>query len=55
MTYYRDKYGYDPALCPTAASISNASLALPVGPHLTDGDVLYIIDAFRECIRETKS
>jgi perosamine synthetase len=35
MSYYRNKYGYDAALYPEAEKISDASIALPVGPHLT--------------------
>jgi dTDP-4-amino-4,6-dideoxygalactose transaminase len=35
MSYYRNKYGYDAASYPEAEKISDASIALPVGPHLT--------------------
>jgi len=42
MTYYRRKYGYDAARFPHAAQISDDSIALPVGPHLTDEDMDYI-------------
>jgi dTDP-4-amino-4,6-dideoxygalactose transaminase len=34
MTYYREKYGYDASLYPNAARLSDAGIALPVGPHL---------------------
>ena len=42
MTYYRRKYGYDVARFPHAAQISDDSIALPVGPHLTGEDMDYI-------------
>ena len=42
MTYYRQKYGYDAARFPNASEISDASIALPVGPHLEPGDAAYI-------------
>ena len=35
MTYYREKYGYDEARYANAAAISDCSIALPVGPHLS--------------------
>ena len=42
MTYYRGKYGYDAARFPKATSISDESIALPVGPHLAADDMDYI-------------
>ena len=42
MTYYRTKYGYDPQRFIHAAEISDQSVALPVGPHLSDADVQYV-------------
>ena len=36
LSYYRHKYGYDAARVPAAAAISDESLALPVGPHVSD-------------------
>ena len=52
MTYYRDKYGYDAALYPEATAISDQSIALPVGPHLSDEDVEYIGDTFAGIVKE---
>ena len=48
MTYYRNKYGYDAARYLEAAAISDASVALPVGPHLSDEDVSYIAQVVTE-------
>jgi len=42
MQYYRQKYGYDRAAFPNAAEISDASIALPVGPHATTADIEYV-------------
>ncbi len=50
MQYYREKYGYDAAAYPNAEAISDGSIALPVGPHLEDGDAAYIGAATRRAI-----
>jgi dTDP-4-amino-4,6-dideoxygalactose transaminase len=42
MTYYRNKYGYDESRYAGAAAIADASIALPVGPHVACDDVNYI-------------
>lgn len=47
MTYYRDKYGYQPAAYPGATAVSDHSFALPVAPHVTDEDAEYIVEAVR--------
>jgi dTDP-4-amino-4,6-dideoxygalactose transaminase len=52
MTYYRNKYGYDPESFPNAARISYNSIALPVGPHLDDADVDYIAEGVIEAIED---
>jgi dTDP-4-amino-4,6-dideoxygalactose transaminase len=52
MTYYREKYGYDPAAFPNATEISDESIALPVGPHLSDEDVDYIAAAVTRVVGE---
>lgn len=45
MTYYRHKYGYDPGRWPHAARLSDQSIALPVGPHLTSDDMSDIAES----------
>jgi perosamine synthetase len=52
MTYYREKYGYDEAAYPNATEISDRSIALPVGPHLSEDDVDYVAAAFAQAIKE---
>lgn len=54
MQYYRDKYGYEENDFPVASRISYTSVALPVGPHLDDEDVTYMIQSVKEAILEVK-
>ena len=44
MSYYKDKYGYSAPDFPIACDISNATISLPVGPHLTADDMRYIAE-----------
>lgn len=44
MTYYRETFGYSLTTYPVAATISARSIALPVGPHLSDEDIDYIAE-----------
>lgn len=50
FSYYADKYGYGADSYPVAASISNRSIAFPVGPHLNDDEMTFIINAFKDAI-----
>lgn len=43
MTYYRKKYGYNSKLFKNASEISDYSFSLPVGPHLRNDQINYII------------
>jgi len=52
MSYYRKKYGYDKTRYPHAEFISDRSIALPVGPHLTKEDMIFIGEALKKIIRE---
>ena len=53
LAYYRGKYGYDASRFPQAVRISDQSIALPVGPHLTEADIEYIIESFQPALRGT--
>jgi dTDP-4-amino-4,6-dideoxygalactose transaminase len=55
MTYYRNKYGYDSSRFRHAEDISDHSIALPVGPHLTDDDLTYIVAQWRQTVEELGS
>jgi perosamine synthetase len=46
MKYYQDKYGYDAENFKNAARLSDNSIALPVGPHLTEEDMKIIAKEF---------
>jgi dTDP-4-amino-4,6-dideoxygalactose transaminase len=52
MTYYRTKYGYDAAGFRGAEALSDDSLALPVGPHLGEEEMLTIAAEFRNALQD---
>ena len=54
MAYYRQKYGYRPGSYPNAEEISDCSIALPVGPHLTADDVDTIAGTFARTLEEVQ-
>lgn len=51
MSYYRTKYGYEAGKFPNAVDISDHSVALPVGTHITVEDVDYIGAQFRSILK----
>lgn len=53
--YYKGKYGYDDGLFPNAQRISAHSIALPVGPHLSERDMTTIAESLKQVIREIRS
>ena len=55
FTYYRQKYGFSLKSFPMAAKISANSIALPVGQHLNEEDMNYIVQILKEAIRRSKS
>jgi dTDP-4-amino-4,6-dideoxygalactose transaminase len=52
MTYYKKKYGFEERLYPNATAISDCSIALPVGPHVTSSDVEFIVEHFKQALKE---
>jgi dTDP-4-amino-4,6-dideoxygalactose transaminase len=52
MTFYRQKYGYDPGAFPNATAISDHGIALPVGPHLEPDDMEYIAETLIELVNQ---
>lgn len=54
LAYYSRKYGYNAGDYPNAALISDHSIALPVGPHLSREDVAYISDMVKQVVEEIK-
>jgi dTDP-4-amino-4,6-dideoxygalactose transaminase len=55
MSYYRKKYGYQPEAFPEATTISDQSIALPVGPHLAEDEVRSVATSFHHIINEELS
>ncbi len=55
LAYYQQKYGYDAGKYPNAAHISDHSVALPVGPHLSSEDMTYIAQQFSRIVMEQKT
>jgi dTDP-4-amino-4,6-dideoxygalactose transaminase len=51
MTYYRKKYGFTPGRFPGAERISDESVALPLGMHLDDSDVEFIVTTFKDILK----
>ena len=52
LAYYHNKYGYEPGQFPQAAKISDCSIALPVGPHLSQADLGYIVENLNKIMGE---
>lgn len=50
MKYYREKYNYDLRDFQNAATLSDASIALPVGPHLSEEDMFSVAQGLKHCI-----
>ena len=50
LTYYAQKYNIPSYSFPEAAKIAYHSIALPVGPHLIDGDAEYIAETVKEVL-----
>ncbi len=51
LQYYRERYGWDASKYPHAVDISEASIALPVGSHVSPADVAYMADAMLTILR----
>ncbi|MFN3200755.1 MAG: DegT/DnrJ/EryC1/StrS family aminotransferase [Bradymonadia bacterium] len=52
MSYYRERYGYQPGDFPVSEWISAQTISLPVAPHLAEGDPERIGHALASAIRE---
>ena len=52
LTYYKNKYGYQKESYSNAVTISDCSIALPVGPHVIPSDIDYISKSFKKVIEE---
>ena len=54
MTYYREKYGYSEKDYPIAYDISEATISLPVGPHLSGDDMIYVAKKVSEAVEAVR-
>ena len=52
LSYYRRKYGYDAVAYPNAAAISDYSIALPVGPHVSTSDMEFVATTLKRIVEE---
>lgn len=52
LAYYHNKYGYKSGQFPQAAKISDCSIALPVGPHLSRADLEYMVENLNKILGE---
>jgi dTDP-4-amino-4,6-dideoxygalactose transaminase len=50
LSYYVQKYGYDLSRVPNATTISDCSIALPVGPHLDEDDMDRVATEFTRAV-----
>lgn len=48
--YYRDRFGFDPALFPHATWLSERTVSIPLSPHLSDGEVERVIEAVKATV-----
>ncbi len=51
-TYYRDRVGYVEGQFPVSERISSTSIAIPVGPHLGEGDVEWMAATIAQTLEE---
>ena len=51
MKYYKDKYGYNDSEFLNSATISDNSIALPVGPHLNEENIKTIAETLINIIK----
>ncbi len=50
--YYRNRYSPDPDAFPNAKRISDGSIALPIGPHLSGADMAIVVESFSISLKE---
>ena len=52
MSYYKGKYGFESAKYTNAINISDRSISLPIGQHITEADVVYIAKCVKQILAE---
>ena len=52
MTFYKDKYSYNPESYKNASTISDGIISFPVGPHLSELEMEFISKEFKQVMEE---
>ena len=52
MQYYQKKYGFDLSLFTNSATLSDNIISLPVGPHLNENDMHFIVESTTKILKE---
>jgi UDP-4-amino-4-deoxy-L-arabinose-oxoglutarate aminotransferase len=47
LTYYRERFGFEPGMFPNAERIGDSTITLPLYPAMTDAQVDTVIEAVR--------
>jgi perosamine synthetase len=50
MSFYRERFGYQPGEFPVCEDVAARSVALPFFPEMTEGQVVYVCEALREAL-----
>ncbi len=50
MTYYAQRFGYQPGTYPIAEDIGARTISLPLYPGLTDDEVGYVIETVKHIL-----
>ena len=52
MSFYREKFGYQPGQFPICEDFASRSLALPFFPQITEVEVERVVEALLPCMKE---
>lgn len=55
LEYYKKRYGYGKIKYRMAELIADHTIAIPIGPHLTDEDMIYIADKLIDAVEDTRT
>lgn len=50
--YYAEKYGFQAGRFPGAEAVADASVSLPVGPHLDESQMEVMVKSLHEALQE---
>jgi dTDP-4-amino-4,6-dideoxygalactose transaminase len=52
--YYAEKYGHQKGRYPGAEAVADSSVSLPVGPHLDENQISFMVEALAQAAKELK-